>query len=84
MIEKEFWKIQKWKEREKKHVKYCCVMYYYCFSKEYVILKSNFLRYEIEKYVKPMSLHKSNAKMTHEFAHCIVHMNQYEQFILKK
>ena len=22
-----------------------------------------------------MSLHKSNAKMTHEFAHCIVHMN---------
>ena len=35
MIEKEFWKIQKWKESEKKkHVKYCCVMYYYCFSKD--------------------------------------------------
>ena len=57
MIEKEFWKIQKWKEREKT----CKILLRYVSllkKNMYIILGSNFLRYEIEKYVKPMSLHK--------------------------
>ena len=57
MIENEFLKIQKWKEREKT----CKILLRYVSllkKNMYIILGSNFLRYEIEKYVKPMSLHK--------------------------